>query len=160
MSSRQSGISRPHLSKLLTPALAVVALALTGCGSSNTSSTSTSPPSSTSAATTSASAPASSEGQSASSTLAVAANPEGQLKFDKSALSAKAGKVTIDFTNTSSLGHNMTVESAAGKVEGSTPTFSGGSKTVTLNLKPGTYKFFCSVPGHRMAGMEGSLTVR
>lgn len=162
MSSRQSGISRPHLSKLLTPALAVVALALTGCGSSNTSSTSTSPPSSTSAATTStsASAPVSSEGQSASSTLAVAANPEGQLKFDKSALSAKSGKVTIDFTNTSSLGHNMTVESAADKVEGSTPTFSGGSKTVTLNLKPGTYKFFCSVPGHRMAGMEGSLTVK
>jgi plastocyanin len=60
----------------------------------------------------------------------------------------------------SSLGHNMTVESAAGKVEGSTPTFSDASKSVTLNLKPGTYKFFCSVPGHRQAGMEGTLTVQ
>ncbi len=146
----------------MAPVLALGVLVLPGCGSSNTSSTSTSPPSSTSAATTStsASAPASSEGAGASSTLAVAANPEGQLKFDKSALSAKAGKVTIDFTNMSSLGHNMTVESAAGKVEGSTPTFSGASKSVTLNLKPGTYKFFCSVPGHRQAGMEGTLTVQ
>ena len=41
-----------------------------------------------------------------------------------------------------------------------TPTFQGGSKTVNLNLKPGTYKFFCSVPGHRMAGMEGTLVVK
>jgi plastocyanin len=137
--------------------LALGVLVLPGCGSSNTSSTSTSPPSSTPAP---APAPASSEGQSASSTLAVAANPEGQLKFDKSALSAKAGKVTIDFTNMSSLGHNMTVESGSGKVEGSTPTFQGASKSVTLNLKPGTYKFFCSVPGHRQAGMEGTLTVQ
>ncbi|HEV7163395.1 MAG TPA: plastocyanin/azurin family copper-binding protein [Solirubrobacteraceae bacterium] len=162
MSSRHLGTSRPSVPKLLIPALAVGALALAGCGSSSTSSTSTSPPSSTSAATTNSSttAPASGEGQGASATLAVAANPEGQLKFDKSALSAKAGKVTIDFTNMSSLGHNMTVESAAGKVEGSTPTFQGSSKSVTLNLKPGTYKFFCSVPGHRQAGMEGTLTVQ
>jgi uncharacterized cupredoxin-like copper-binding protein len=43
---------------------------------------------------------------------------------------------------------------------GTTPTFQGGSKTLSLNLKPGTYKFYCSVPGHRMAGMEGTLTVQ
>ncbi len=90
----------------------------------------------------------------------MAANPEGQLSFDKTTLSAKAGKVSIAFTNMSSVGHNMTVESSAGKVEGATPTFEGGSKTVTLNLKPGTYKFFCSIPGHRQAGMEGTLTVK
>ncbi len=40
-----------------------------------------------------------------------------------------------------------------------TTTFAGGSHTIPLKLKPGTYKFFCSVPGHRMAGMEGTLTV-
>jgi plastocyanin len=57
------------------------------------------------------------------------------------------------------LGHNVTIESSAGKIVGATPTFQGGSKTLTLDLKAGTYKFFCSVPGHRMAGMEGTLTV-
>jgi len=54
----------------------------------------------------------------------------------------------------------VTVESSSGKILGATPTFQGGSTTLTLNLKPGTYKFFCSVPGHRMAGMEGTLSVR
>ena len=54
----------------------------------------------------------------------------------------------------------MTVESSSGKVLGATPTFQGGSRTLSLTLKAGTYKFFCSVPGHRMAGMEGTLTVQ
>lgn len=58
----------------------------------------------------------------------------------------------------SPLMHDVTVE-GSGKKLGATPTFQGGSKTLTLNLKAGTYKFFCSVPGHRAAGMEGTLTV-
>jgi plastocyanin/sugar lactone lactonase YvrE len=92
--------------------------------------------------------------------LSVEANPEGQLMFNTTALTAKAGKVSIDFTNKSPLGHNLTVASASGAVVGATPTFQGGTKTLTLDLKPGTYKFYCSVPGHRMAGMEGTLTVK
>jgi uncharacterized cupredoxin-like copper-binding protein len=60
----------------------------------------------------------------------------------------------------SSLGHNITVESSSGSVVGSTPTFQGGSKTLSLSLKAGTYKFYCSVPGHRQAGMEGTITVK
>ncbi len=92
--------------------------------------------------------------------LSLEADAEGQLKYDKTSLAAKAGKVSIDFTNMAPLGHNVTVASAAGTVVGATPTFQGGSKTLALNLKPGTYKFFCSVPGHRMAGMEGTLTVK
>jgi plastocyanin/sugar lactone lactonase YvrE len=92
--------------------------------------------------------------------LSLEANAEGQLKYDKTALTAKAGKVSIDFTNMASLGHNVTVASASGAVVGATPTFQGGAKTLALNLKSGTYKFYCSVPGHRMAGMEGTLTVK
>ena len=92
--------------------------------------------------------------------LSLEANPEGQLKYSKTALSARAGKVSIDFTNMAPLAHNMTVASASGAVVGATPTFQGGAKTLTLNLKPGTYNFYCSVPGHRMAGMEGTLTVK
>jgi uncharacterized cupredoxin-like copper-binding protein len=36
----------------------------------------------------------------------------------------------------------------------------GGASQVQLNLKPGTYTYFCSVPGHRQAGMQGTLTVK
>ena len=68
--------------------------------------------------------------------------------------------MSINFTNMASLAHNVTVASSSGAVVGATETFSGGSKTLALNLKPGTYKFYCTVPGHRMAGMEGTLTVQ
>ena len=105
-------------------------------------------------------APATGSGTGAAETVSLEANPEGQLKYDKTSLSAKAGKVSIEFTNMAPVEHNVTIESASGEPVGATPTFKGGSKTVSLNLKPGTYKFFCSVPGHRMAGMEGTLTVK
>jgi uncharacterized cupredoxin-like copper-binding protein len=54
----------------------------------------------------------------------------------------------------------VTVASSSGAVLGALETFQGGTKTLTLNLKPGSYKFYCSVPGHRAAGMEGTLTVQ
>jgi plastocyanin len=94
----------------------------------------------------------------AATPLKLAANPGGQLSFDVKQLSAKAGTVTIAFTNASPIEHNVTVAQGSAVV-GSTPTFTGGSKTVTLTLKAGTYTFFCSVPGHRQAGMEGTLKV-
>jgi uncharacterized cupredoxin-like copper-binding protein len=53
----------------------------------------------------------------------------------------------------------VTIESSGSNL-GATPTFQGGSKTLTVTLKAGTYKFYCSVPGHRQAGMEGTLTVQ
>ena len=68
--------------------------------------------------------------------------------------------MNIDFTNMAPLEHNVNVESSSQAIVGSTPTFKGGSKTLIADLKAGTYKFFCSVPGHRAAGMEGTLTVQ
>ncbi|HTP23165.1 MAG TPA: plastocyanin/azurin family copper-binding protein [Solirubrobacteraceae bacterium] len=83
------------------------------------------------------------------------------MKFTKSSLTAKAGTVTISFTNNSSLDHNLTVQQGtSGPVMGATPTFAGGTKTLKLTLKAGTYTFYCSVPGHRAAGMQGTLTVQ
>jgi plastocyanin len=93
-----------------------------------------------------------------STALGLAANPAGQLAYDTKQLSAKAGKVTITMTNMASLEHNVTVAQGS-TVLGATPTFKGGSRTLTLSLKPGTYTFYCSVPGHRQAGMEGTLKV-
>jgi plastocyanin len=92
-------------------------------------------------------------------TLKLAANPAGQLAYDTKQLSAKAGKVTIDMSNASPIEHDVAVAQGTA-VLGQTPVFTGGSKSVTLSLKPGTYSFYCTVPGHRQAGMEGTLTVK
>jgi len=94
----------------------------------------------------------------AGSSLKLAANPSGQLSYDTRQLSAKAGRVTITMTNMSPLEHNVAIAQGS-TVLGATPPFVGGSRTLTLTLKPGKYTFYCSVPGHRQAGMEGTLTV-
>ena len=92
------------------------------------------------------------------STLKLAADPGGQLKYDKATLKAPAGRVTIDFTNASPIPHNVTVEQQSGVTVGQTPIQTGNA-TLSLNLKPGSYVFYCAVPGHRQAGMQGTLIV-
>lgn len=142
-------------------AVALGAFALAGCGgSSSTTNSTASAPLNTPASTASTATQSTAVAPAPAGALSLEANSEGQLKFSTASLTAKAGKVSIDFTNKSPLAHNMTIESSAHKILGATPTFQGGTKTLTLDLKPGTYKFFCSVPGHRMAGMEGTLTVK
>ena len=66
--------------------------------------------------------------------------------------------MTITMAYMSQLEHNVTIASGS-TVLGAIQTFGGGTRTLTLKLKPGTYTFYCSVPGHRQAGMEGTLTV-
>jgi plastocyanin len=154
----------------LTFAVVALMLGLSACGgSSKSSSTTSSTPAATSAtstasastATSTSAASTSSAAAGASSTLTDSADPSGALKFTKSTLTAKAGTVTIEFTNSSPLAHNFTVQQGtSGPVVGATPTFMGGTKTLTLKLKAGTYTFYCSVPGHRAAGMQGTLTVQ
>lgn len=166
MSFQAQARAKKHSLPVLSAVSVVLGLlALAGCGSSSsgTTATTTSTPATTPTTSTAATTPATtttSTGAAAGSALSLAANAEGQLKYNTTSLTAQAGKVSIDFTNSSPLGHNVTIESSAGKIVGATPTFQGGTKVLTLDLKAGTYKFFCSVPGHRMAGMEGTLTVR
>ena len=84
--------------------------------------------------------------------------PGNELKYDKSTLSAKAGKVTITMTNNSSLQHDVAIKGgvdAKGEVVGQ-----GGKSVVTTDLKPGKYTFYCSVDGHEAAGMTGELDVQ
>jgi plastocyanin len=143
---------------------AALALGVAACGGGSGSSSTKSASTSSAAAGTGTSAKsATSSGAAAgggSSALSIAANSSGSLAYDKKTLSAKAGKVTITMTNMSPLGHNITVQQGTnGAVLGSTPTFQGGSKSVTLTLKAGKYTFYCSVPGHRAGGMVGTLTV-
>jgi plastocyanin len=92
-------------------------------------------------------------------TLELSADPSGALAFDTDMLEARAGKVTIDMDNPSTIPHNVSVAGHGVNEEGKT-VGQGGRSTVTAELKPGDYDFYCSVAGHREAGMEGTLTVR
>lgn len=152
----------PKITALATVVL-TLALGAAGCGgsskSSSSSSSSAAPTSSSSSAAPASTTTSQAGGAGGSSTLSDAADPSGQLKFTKSSLTAKAGKVTVHFTNSSPVPHNFTIQGSGGVI-GSTPTFASGTKTFTVNLKPGTYTFFCSVPGHRQAGMQGTITVQ
>jgi plastocyanin len=150
-------VTRRAASAISSFALVATVAALAGCGSSSNSSSSSAAPAPTTSSATAA-APATSAPAGAS-TVSLEANKEGQLAYNTKSLTTKAGKVTVDFTNAAPLAHNVNIESSSGATVGSTPTFTGGSKKLTVTLKPGTYKFFCSVPGHRQAGMEGTLTV-
>ena len=132
-----------------------------GKGTASRTSQAVAPASAPAAPGSSAPAPGSSSSSAspaAASQLALAASTSGQLAFDAKQLSAKAGSVTVTFTNASPIEHDVTIAEGA-KVLGATPIFVGGSRKLSLRLKPGTYTFYCSVPGHRQAGMEGTLHV-
>jgi plastocyanin len=99
----------------------------------------------------------SSSGPQASTTLPLAADPSA-LAFDKTELNAKPGKVTIDFDNPSPIPHNVVIEEDGKELAGFEP-IAEGQEELSAELEAGTYTFYCSVPGHREAGMEGTLTV-
>ena len=61
--------------------------------------------------------------------------------------------------NDSPVPHDVSIEGGGVDEQGREVT-DGGTSTVLATLKPGSYTFYCSVPGHRQAGMEGRLTVR
>ena len=91
-------------------------------------------------------------------TLKIAADPSGQLKFDKSSLTAKAGKVTVVMNNPSDLPHAVEIEGNGVEFKGETVDKGGVSKA-SGELKAGKYEFYCPVDSHKQAGMKGTLTV-
>jgi mono/diheme cytochrome c family protein len=98
--------------------------------------------------------------------LSIAASPSGQLAYVTNKANGKPGPVTVEMPNTSGVDHNIAFESGAGgatakgAVLGKSPIIAKGTATVKISLKAGTYTFFCEVPGHRAAGMYGTLTVK
>jgi plastocyanin len=144
--------------------LAVASLALVACGSSDDDSSST-----TTTTTSGSGTENSSEakggvkeegGGGGGSTLAFEADPNGELAYTTTSATAKPGTVTIDFDNPQSLTHDVAIEDSSGGEVGGTELIADGSDSTTVELEPGTYTFYCSVPGHREAGMEGTLTVK
>lgn len=128
--------------------LAIAAAVFAGCGGDDEESAATPAPTATEA-------PASGGG--GGETVTVSAPADGALKFDQSSLKAKAGKVTFKFDNPSSVPHAFEVEGNG--VEEETDTITSSSASVTVDLKPGSYEYYCPVGNHEQAGMKGTLTV-
>ncbi len=135
--------------------LALAALALVACGSSSDDSSSTAETNGSSE-----SGAAQKEVGGSGSTVKFEADPGGNLAYTSTSATAKAGKVTVEFNNPQPLTHDVAIENSNGEEIGSTELIADGSDSTTVDLKPGTYTYFCTVPGHREAGMEGTLTVK
>jgi plastocyanin len=135
-------------------ALVVMTLVLTGCGSSSSSSSSTAAP---------AKSPANTSTNQKSPTpgpqvVQLKADEGGALKFDRDDVRTLAGKVQLSMSNPSSLRHNIAIK-GNGVDEKGPIVGKGGVSIVNVQLKPGDYEFYCSVPGHEQAGMKGTLHV-
>jgi plastocyanin len=90
--------------------------------------------------------------------LTLSAPEDGTLAFDTDALDAEAGEVTIGFDNPASIEHDVAIEGDGEEIAKS-DLVSEGTTEVSADLEPGEYTFYCSVPGHREGGMEGTLAV-
>jgi plastocyanin len=83
---------------------------------------------------------------------------KSKLAFSVKTIRAKHGKVTLKMSNPSSLPHAVAIQGHGVNKDGKTVN-KGGTSTVTVSLKKGKYTFFCPVPGHRAAGMKGTLII-
>jgi plastocyanin len=88
----------------------------------------------------------------------IPANPDGQLLYEFADAKAPAGQLEIDSPNESTVPHDISLEGNGVNERGEVVS-NGGVSRVSVDLKAGEYTFYCSVTGHREAGMEGKLTV-
>jgi len=91
--------------------------------------------------------------------LNIPANPTGALAFEFSKATAKPGSVTLVMPNQAPIQHDISIKGNGINQQGPR-VGQGGTSKITVNLKPGTYTFYCSVPGHEAGGMKGTLTVK
>lgn len=91
-------------------------------------------------------------------TLKLAAEVDA-IAYNTKQLDGKPGKVTIAFKNPSAVSHDVCLTGPSGEQIGCSETIAQGSASLSEDLKPGKYTFFCSVDGHQAAGMKGTLTI-
>jgi plastocyanin len=140
---------------VLLAALAILApLALAACGGGDDETT----PVETTPTTTQAGGGGGGGG--GGETISLSADPGGALAYEQTSLSAQAGKDTIDLDNPAPIGHDVCVEDSGGNELGCSDVVTQDQTSLTVDLKPGTYTYYCDVDAHRAGGMEGTLTVK
>ena len=78
-----------------------------------------------------------------------------EFAFDPAAIEVSAGaEATITLTNKGTVEHDITVDALSVKIY-ATP---GQTVSGTVTAAAGSYEFYCSIPGHKQAGMVGTLT--
>jgi plastocyanin len=82
----------------------------------------------------------------------------GNFYFKPKTITAKPGIAKIELTADNGI-HDFVFDGAYSgfqlEADGG-----GNSQSKKIDLKPGKYTFYCSITGHRAAGMEGTLTVK
>jgi plastocyanin len=146
-------------------ALALAAVALVACGDDEGTTTATTETGNAAAEGGAAggggeAGGAAAEGGGAGTALKFEADPGGGIAYTSDAETAEAGKVTVEFNNPQAVPHDVAIEDPSGKQVGKTDVVTESNASTTVDLKSGEYKFFCTIPGHRDAGMEGTLTVK
>jgi plastocyanin len=129
--------------------VAAASLLIAGCGSSSKSAETTSPPNTSTAPNSPTPGP---------QVIHVKADEGGALKFDPDVADTLAGKVQLSMANPSPLEHNIAIKGNGVDVKGRV-VGQGGTSNINVQLKPGNYEFYCSVPGHEAGGMKGTLHV-
>ncbi len=92
-------------------------------------------------------------------TIDLSAPADGSFAYDQPEVSTTAGSVTVNFDNPAALSHDVIIEDESGTIIGQTDLVSQDKTSTTVDLQPGTYTYYCDVPGHQGGGMEGTLTV-
>jgi plastocyanin len=79
------------------------------------------------------------------------------IEYAQAPSEAPAGQVSVELVNEGAIEHDVVIEELGDQAVAA----AGGGETATgqVGLQPGAYTYYCSVPGHRAAGMEGTLTV-
>jgi uncharacterized cupredoxin-like copper-binding protein len=144
--------------------MGIMALALAACDSGST-------PAATGGATTvpAATAPAAGGTTDTTPTAASSGGAGTDVKVElkewtvnPNPIDIPAGSVKLEVSNAGQFGHDLVVQDSSGTEVGRTPVFktADSPKTLQVDLKPGTYKFFCDVPGHASKGMTTTVTVK